>query len=1025
MLRIYMLGNFYVERDGTPIPAVDWARRKTKSLLKLLALQPGHRLHREQVTEMLWPDLDPTSARDNFYRNLSFLRHTLEPGLERPAGSHYLSLEAEILKLGPPGDVWIDVEAFESLIAQARASLQPLPLLEEALSLYSGELLPEDAYEEWAISRRDILSRAAIKALLQVAEARREEGAYEPAIAALQRLLSLERTDERAQRELMRVYALAGRRHDALRQYEQCSKVLQSELNVEPETETTELYNSIARGDIARVEVSPYRRAQIPEDVVPSGDTEPLNNLTDAGGPLIGREREMEEACRQLRRPEVRLLTMTGTAGVGKTRLAIKVAHALLGDFRNGVLFVPLAPVRDILLVLPSIAQALGLKEGGDRPLLESLKTFLRNIEVLLVLDNFEHVIQAAPALAQILSACPGLKLLVTSRELLRLTLEHEFPVQPLSLPNLADLPPPDQLADYASICLFSTRAAAVKPGFALTPDNAAAVAEICSRLDGLPLAIELAAARVRLLAPQAILARLSNRLRLLTGGARDLPERQQTLYNAIGWSYDLLSPREQALFARLSVFAGGCMEEAAASICWEPEGEGDLNVLDDLSLLVDKSLLRHVDVPTPAIKFPESRFMMLETIREYARERLAESGELAGVQERHAHYYLSIAEAGENVWFTAEQQYWLERFDQEQYNFQAALAWALENDPDIALRLGGALWRYWLAHGYLTEGRRWLEEAIAGVPRRRDAVPGTPLALSPHAPDRPGRTKALFGAGVLATHQSDYARATELIAQSLGVARSIGDDLQTANSLVGLGICMYYRGEYDRSVVQFEEALHIFKRLGHVRGTALALNSLSNSILCLGNNTRAATLAEESLDLSRGIGDNLSVAASLANLGRAVLQQGDTEAAVALFEESLAIRVKLKDKGGMAHTLNFMGNAALARGDMAEASRLYARSLVLRHEMGDREGLAAPLEGLAAVAGRLGKLERAYRLYGAAEALRDSIGSPLPPTDVTLHSSTIASLKSGPSEDARTAEWEAGRAMHIEQAVAYALSEE
>ena len=1005
MLRIYLLGDFYVERDGTPIPAADWARRKTKSILKLLALQPGHRLHREQVMELLWPELDPVSARDNFYRNLSFLRHTLEPGLARPAASHFLSLEAEILKLGPPDEVWIDVDAFEVLIAQAHTSPQPLALLEEALSLYRGELLPEDAYEEWAISRRDLLSRAAIKALLQVADARREQGAYEPAIAALQRVLSLERTDEQAHRELMRVYALAGRRRDALRQYEQCCKVLQSELNVEPETETTELYNSIVRGGIVRSEVVPSQPSPVSES------TEPVNNLPDAGAPLIGREHDVEEACRLLRRPDVRLLTMTGTAGIGKTRLAIEVAHTLLGDFRDGALFVPLAPVQDATLVLPAIAQALELKEGGSRPLLESLQVLLRDKELVMLLDNFEQVIPEAPALAQLLSACPGLKLLVTSRELLRLTLEHDFPVQPLVLPDIAHLPPVHELAGYASIRLFSARAAAVKSDFVLTPDNAASVAEICSHLDGLPLAIELAAARVRHLAPQAMLARLSHSLRLLTGGARDLPERQQTLYNAIGWSYELLSSREQAIFARLSVFAGGCTEDAVAAICVEPGDTGNLNALDYLSLLADKSLLR------PELaggQEPEPRFMMLATVREYASERLVERGELAAMQARHARYFLSIAEAGEAAWFIAEQHYWLERFDQEQHNFQAALTWAVLNDPDVALRLSAALWRYWLAHGYLTEGRRWLEQAIAGVPGQRDGALST---------DRAARTKALFGAGVLATHQSDYASASELIAQSLGVARSIGDDLQTANSLVGLGISMFYRGEYDRSVSQFEEALQIFRWLGHVRGIALALNSLSNSILCLGDYARSAALAEESLEMSRGTGDSLSVAASLANLGRAALQQGEIKKAAALFEESLFIRVKLKDKGGMAHTLSFLGDAALARGDIAEASSFYARSLALRHELGDREGLAAPLEGLAAVAWRLGNLERASRLYGAAEALREAIGAPLPPMDRALHNRAVASLKSSPDGDIKAAGWAAGRAMHIEQVVAYALS--
>lgn len=1010
MLRIYLLGDFFVERDGNPIPAADWSRRKTRSLLKLLALQPGHRLHREQITEALWPDLDPISARDNFYRNLSFLRHTLEPDLKRPADSHFLSLEGEILKLGPPGEVWIDMVAFESLIARARTSPQPLSLLEEALALYRGDLLPEDAYEEWAISRRDLLSRAAVDALMRVAEIRRDEGAYEVAIAALQRILSLDRTVEQAHRELMRVYALAGRRHDALRQYEQCSRVLQSELSVEPEPETTELYNSIARGGMAKGESAPSQMPQVSEAA------EPLNNLPDAGASLIGREQEVNEACRHLCQSEIRLLTMTGTAGIGKTRLAVEVARTLLKDFRDGVLFVPLAPLQDATLVLPAIAQALGLKEGGDRPLLESLKAFLRDKKLLIVLDNFEQVIESAPVLAQILSACPGLKLLVTSRELLRLTLEHDFPVQPLSLPDLHHLPPPQELAGYPSVCLFVARAAVVKPGFALTPDNSAAVAEICSKLDGLPLAIELAAARVRLLAPQAILARLDKRLRLLTGGARDLPERQQTLYNAIGWSYDLLSPREQSIFARLSVFAGGCTEDAAGAICSDLEGGGSLNALDDLSLLLDKSLLYRVDAPSLAGEYPEPRFVMLETIREYASERLAESGTLAEMQSRHAHYYLSIADAGEAVWFTGEQHYWLERFDQEQHNFQAALAWAVRNDPDVALRLGAALWRYWLAHGYLTQGRWWLEEAIAGVPKQKDGAP---------TPDRQARAKALFGAGVLATHQSDYARASELIAQSLGAARSTDDELQVANSLVGLGISMYYRGEYDRSVSQFEEALQVFRRLGHVRGMSLALNSLSSSIACLGDSTRAAALAEESLNLSRGAGDSLSVAASLTNLGRAVLQQGEIERAIALFEESLSIRVRLKDKGGIAHTLHFLGNAALARGDVAEASSLYARSVAFRHELGDREGLAAPLEGLAAVAGRLGNLERASRLYGAAEALREAIGAPLPPTDLVLYNKDIASLKSGPGSDLRAAEWSAGRAMQYEQVVAYALSEE
>jgi predicted ATPase len=681
---------------------------------------------------------------------------------------------------------------------------------------------------------------------------------------------------------------------------------------------------------------------------------------------------------------------------------------------------VPLAPVRDPALMLPAISQALGLIEAGDRPLMDTLRTFLRDKRFLMLLDNFEQIMDAAPEVARILSASPGVKMLVTSRELLRLTMEHDFSVSalrppPLPRPDPDNRPSPESLSAYPAVELFKARASAVKPDFELTDENASAVAEICHRLDGIPLAIELAAARVRQLAPQAILSRMSSRLRLLTGGARDLPARQQTLYDAIGWSYDLLQPREQEFFARLSVFSGGCTEDATGVICYDRATPGPKEgyALDDLRLLLDKSLLQHMDRPAPADGNLDSRFIMLQTIREYASERLAENGELDEFQSRHALYYLSLAEKGEAVWFTGEQHYWLERFDEERYNFQAALTWALERAPDLALRLSAALWRYWLAHGHLTEGRRWLEEAIARVPRTDGMITS----------DKPIRTKALFGAGVLANHQSDYARANELVAQSLGVARSIGDKLQTANSLVGLGVNAHYRGDYNGAIEMFEEALLIFRELEHSRGGALALNSLSNSVLCQGDYARAADLAEESLALSRRTGDSLSEAASLANLGRAVLKQGEAPRATFILEESLAIRLKLKDKGGMAHTLNILGSAALAQGDISRAADLYSQSLALRNETGDREGMAAPLEGLAAVAALSGNHDRAERLYAAAGALREAIGAPLPPGEQAYHDRIKGSMIPHTGEARERAAWEAGNPMSLEQLVAYALA--
>ena len=421
-------------------------------------------------------------------------------------------------------------------------------------------------------------------------------------------------------------------------------------------------------------------------------------------------------------------------------------------------------------------------------------------------------------------------------------------------------------------------------------------------------------------------------------------------------------------------------------------------------------------NIPISALNIPNSdepRFMMLETIREYAAEQLAEIGELGELQRRHAEYYLLLAEKGESVWFTGEQHYWLERFDEERYNFQAAITWALEHDPDLALRLSAALWRYWLAHGYLTEGRKWLEEAIARVPRQIDGVITS---------DKPTRTKALFGAGVLATHQADYARANELVAQSLGVARLIGDKLQMANSLVGLGINAHYRGDYARAIAMIEEALPIFRELEHSSGAALALNSLSNSVLCQGDYARAASLAEESLDLSRRTGDSLSEAASLANLGRAVLEGGEASRAIALLEESLALRRKLGDKGGMAHTLHILGNAALAQDDLPRAAGLYSQSLSLRQETGDREGMAAPLEGLAAVAALTGNHARATCLYAAAGALRKAIGAPMSPGERAYHERVMERMMPSPGGPAENAEQAAGDSMPVEQLIAYAI---
>ncbi len=623
----------------------------------------------------------------------------------------------------------------------------------------------------------------------------------------------------------------------------------------------------------------------------------------------------------------MRVLTLTGAGGIGKTRLALAVAERLVDAYPNGVSFVALAPIGDPALVIPTIAQTLGVRETSEPSLAESLHYVLRQRHMLLVLDNFEQILSAAPDVADLLASAPQLTVLVTSRARLHLSGEHEFPVPPLTLPDPEQLPDLEALSHYAAVALFIRQAQAVKPDFEVTHANAAAVAEICARLDGLPLAIELAAARSKLFAPHALLARLGKRLQVLTGGARDLPARQQTIRATITWSYDLLQPAEQRLFMRLAVFVGGWTVEGAEAVC-TVAGDLDIDVLEGLQALLDQSLLR-----PPVGQDGEPRFHRYETIREYARERLQASGELEALARKHATYYLGLTEAAEPKLTSGKRDTWLPRLDAEHDNLRAALAWTLEHAPELALRLAGSLAWFWYFGGHLREGRAWLERALA-----RAAMDSSPRARDAAA--RRARAKALAGAGMLAIRQTDSAAARALLEESVALLRELGDRPGLAAALTFLGEAVMSQGDASAGRTLEGESANLFRQLGDDWGLALALTALGQTASYQDENAAVRAWCGESATLFRRLGDDWGLAQALSHLGRAALNERDYAQAEALYEESMALTGAAGDRLLVVWLLIYLGYIAQCRGDHTRAGELFEESVALHRELGYEGGL-------------------------------------------------------------------------------------
>jgi predicted ATPase/serine/threonine protein kinase len=752
--------------------------------------------------------------------------------------------------------------------------------------------------------------------------------------------------------------------------------------------------------DLAR-DLAAVRDRLVDGQVRPSGPRP--NNLPVQRTAFIGREPEAAALRQLLSRADTRLVTLTGPGGIGKTRLALQVAGEVAVEFPAGVCFVPLSAVSESSLIASTIAQALGVRETGNQSAQESLQEYIAGLAqpMLLLLDNFEHLISAAPALAELLTAGCNLKMVVTSQAPLHIYGEHEFPVPALALPDPKSIPPLETLSQLPAVALFVERARAVKPEFALTKENAAAVAAICARLDGLPLAIELAAARIKLLSPAAMLARLESRLSLLTGGARDLPTRQQTLRGTVEWSYGLLNAAEQTLFRRLSVFTGGCTLEAAEAV-GDTKGDLGLDILDGVASVVDKSLAQQVEHIGA-----ETRFFMLSTIREYALERLAESHDEAATRRAHAAYYLVLAEEGAQD--AVAQSEWLDRFEIEHDNFRMALDFLIRTgSADWGLRLGTALFRFWETREHLTEGR--------------DAI-GRLLAMEGAATRPKLRARLLFAGAILAGEQGDYGPAHQLLEESLDTCLELNDSRGVAVALNALAVNARDRGELAEASLLFERCVAIWKDLGDSADMARALSNLANVMKLQGDYARASSLYDECLAIFRKAGDGAGAAWTLNYLSDVAREKADFAAARVFCEQSLAAFRQLGDGWGIASALSDLAGLSFDQGNNVEARRQYGESIRMFQELGHKRGIARALESLAASAAAQSQAEQSLHLAGAAAALRQRLGAPLTPAEAPKLEKALEFARRTLGNAAGLTAWMEGWTMPVEQAVEEALS--
>ncbi len=1026
-LALHFLGTPQLYLDNSLIHA---ERRKAIALLAYLANERGQH-SRESLSALLWPDYEQSKAFTN-------LRHTLWE-IQQAIGEGWLNADRDKIGLNEQADIWLDVTHFKSLFEQSRTQkddLLRISLLVDSAKLYRNQFLTgftlKDAYSfnEWIFAKSEELRRDLADILNSLSELYCVLNQPDKAIPYTRRLITLDPLNESSHRCLMNIYNLAGQHSAALMQYKTCEKVLRKELELDPQPETLALYKKIRKGELKPAQVARQKETTLPKHNMPS-------QLSS----FIGREKEQAEIMDLISKN--RLVTLVGTGGIGKTRLSLQIAEKVVAAFKDGVWLIELAPLFDPALIMITIASVLGVREEQGRPLMATLLDWLRNKDLLLVLDNCEHLVKACAEFAAAgLQATYGIRILASSREALGTAGERVYRVPSLEIPNPKETISIDTVTQFAAVRLFIDRATQALKSFSVTNANAPEVALICYRLDGIPLAIELAAARVKVLRVDQIAERLDNRFRLLTSGSQAALPRHQTLRAMIDWSYDLLSEAEQVLFRRLSAFVGGWTLEAAESVC-AGESIESWEVLDLLDHLIDKSL---IGMDEQAV---EPRYHMLETIHQYALEKLVDSNEDEKMHDQHLFYFIQFAEYTEPMFYTPHLTEWLPRLESEHRNFRAALEWACERNLEASRWLAGLLERFWFFGDHVSEAYTWYSRVLNESAR-------TPITK--------GLALALYSSGCVSLNLEHLDEAQVSLELSINFWQQLGEQQRLASSLAWLAYLFLQRGESEYACAIYSEHESLFRTssgTGPALAWILSCWGAASAAVCQ-NDPAAKAHLDEALSLAHTLQDPLLILLAYSSLGDWAVLQGDYENALRYFQEALVWRRQLGTQWIIAAGLRQVANVMSLRGDYPQAEPLYTEALSMARTSGDQHSEAFIAQALGEVASHRGdfkqatlllteslssfrkwadalgiarclirfadlwqmqgQIEQAAHILGFIEPWLESNQLQLVIFDETHYKHSLAATRAQLDETTFNAVWETGNKMTVEEAMQYAL---